>query len=255
MNQMTHKILNTKLLVRRIFLIIYDVIAVVLSSYIPLVMRYEFHVSEIPQHFIDNVEWFLPMGIITTLLAFYLMRLYHSLWAYAGVTEMQNMAAACALSALCQCVGLHFTKHYVPRTYYFIYLLVLFAFTMLSRFSYRFLREAKHRMSNSKNGTAVMVIGAGDAGNVIMKEIIGSHYSTMTIKCVIDDDKNKWGRYVQGIKVIGGRHEIIHAAKEYGIDEIIIALPSVPKHMIRDIIDICKETDCKLRTLPGCISW
>lgn len=163
MNQMTHKILNTKLLVRRIFLIIYDVIAVVLSSYIPLVMRYEFHVSEIPQHFIDNVEWFLPMGIITTLLAFYLMRLYHSLWAYAGVTEMQNMAAACALSALCQCVGLHFTKHYVPRTYYFIYLLVLFAFTMLSRFSYRFLREAKHRMSNSKNGTAVMVIGAGDA--------------------------------------------------------------------------------------------
>ncbi len=251
MNQMTHKILNTKLLVRRIFLIIYDVIAVVLSSYIPLVMRYEFHVSEIPQHFIDNVEWFLPMGIITTLLAFYLMRLYHSLWAYAGVTEMQNMAAACALSALCQCVGLHFTKHYVPRTYYFIYLLVLFAFTMLSRFSYRFLREAKHRMSNSKNGTAVMVIGAGDAGNVIMKEIIGSHYSTMTIKCVIDDDKNKWGRYVQGIKVIGGRHEIIHAAKEYGIDEIIIALPSVPKHMIRDIIDICKETDCKLRTLPG----
>lgn len=251
MQQIGKQILNTKLLVRRIFLIIYDVIAVVLSSYIPLVMRYEFHISEIPQHFIDNVEWFLPFGIITTILAFYLMRLYHSLWAYAGVTEMQNMAAACALSALCQCVGLHFTKHYVPRTYYFIYLLVLFAFTLLSRFSYRFLREAKHRMSNSKNGTAVMVIGAGDAGNVIMKEIIGSHYSTMTIKCVIDDDKNKWGRYVQGIKVIGGREEITRAAKEYGIDEIIIALPSVPKHIIRDIIDICKETDCKLRTLPG----
>lgn len=251
MNQMKHKLLNTKLLVRRIFLIIYDVIAVVLSSYIPLVMRYEFHISQIPQQFIDNVEWFLPFGILTTLLAFYLMRLYHSLWAYAGVTEMQNMAAACALSALCQCVGLQFTKHIVPRSYYFIYLLVLFAFTLLSRFSYRFLREAKHRMSNSRNGTAVMVIGAGDAGNVIMKEIIGSHYSTMTIRCVIDDDKNKWGRYVQGIKVVGGRDEIIRAAKEYEIDEIIIALPSVPKHMIRDIIDICKETDCKLRTLPG----
>ena len=251
MNQMKDKILNTKLLVRRIFLIIYDVIAVVLSSYIPLVMRYEFHISEIPQQFVDNVEWFLPFGVLTTLLAFYLLRLYHSLWAYAGVTEMQNMVAACALSALCQCVGLHFTKHYVPRTYYFIYLLVLLAFTLLSRFSYRFLREAKHRMSNSKNGTAVMIIGAGDAGNVIMKEIIGSHYSTMTIKCVIDDDNNKWGRYVQGIKVVGGRSEIIRAAKEYGIDEIIIALPSVPKHLIRDIIDICKETDCKLRTLPG----
>ncbi|MCM1537905.1 MAG: polysaccharide biosynthesis protein [bacterium] len=248
---MEKKILNTKLLVRRIFLIAYDIVAVVLSSYIPLVMRYEFHISEIPQHFVDNVKWFLPIGIITTLLIFYLLRLYHSLWAYAGVTEMQNMVAACSLSALCQCIGLHFTKHYVPRTYYFIYLLVLLAFTLLSRFSYRFLREAKHRMVNSKNGTAVMIIGAGDAGNVIIKEIIGSYYSTMTIKCVIDDDKNKWGRYVQGVKVVGGRGEIIRAAKEYGIDEIIIALPSVPKHMIRDIIDICKETDCKLRTLPG----
>ncbi|MBD5468224.1 MAG: polysaccharide biosynthesis protein [Lachnospiraceae bacterium] len=251
MNQVKHKILNTKLLVRRIFLIVYDIIAVVLSSYIPLVMRYEFRISQIPQQFVDNVKWFLPFGIITTLLAFYLLRLYHSLWAYAGVTEMQNMVAACALSALFQCVGLHFTKHYVPRSYYFIYLLVLFAFTLLSRFSYRFLREAKHRKVNSKNGTAVMIIGAGDAGNVIMKEIISSYYSTMTIRCVIDDDKNKWGRYVQGIKVVGGRNEIIRAAKEYQIDEIIIALPSVPKHMIRDIIDICKETDCKLRTLPG----
>ncbi|MCM1103101.1 MAG: polysaccharide biosynthesis protein [Clostridium sp.] len=248
---MEKKILNTKLLVRRIFLIAYDIVAVVLSSYIPLVMRYEFHISEIPQHFVDNVKWFLPIGIITTLLIFYLLRLYHSLWAYAGVTEMQNMVAACSLSALCQCIGLHFTKHYVPRTYYFIYLLVLLAFTLLSRFSYRFLREAKHRMVNSKNGTAVMIIGAGDAGNVIIKEIIGSYYSTMTIRCVIDDDKNKWGRYVQGVKVVGGRGEILRAAKEYGIDEIIIALPSVPKHMIRDIIDICKETDCKLRTLPG----
>lgn len=251
MNEVQHKILNTRLFVRRAFLIVYDIIAVVLSGFIPLVMRYEFRFSEIPAHFLDNVKWFMPYGVALTLLVFYLLRLYHSLWAYAGVTEMQNMMAACALSALCQCIGLHFTKHYVPRSYYFIYLLVLFALTMLSRFSYRFLREAKHRMVNSKNGTAVMVIGAGDAGNVIMKEIISSYYSTMTIKCVIDDDKNKRGRYVQGIKVIGGRDEIVPAAKRYGIDQIIIALPSVPKHVIRDIINICKETDCKLRTLPG----
>lgn len=251
MNEVQHKILNTRLFVRRAFLIVYDIIAVVLSGFIPLVMRYEFRFSEIPEQFLNNVKWFMPYGVALTLLIFYLLRLYHSLWAYAGVTEMQNMMAACALSALCQCIGLHFTKHYVPRSYYFIYLLVLFALTMLSRFSYRFLREAKHRMVNSKNGTAVMVVGAGDAGNVIMKEIISSYYSTMTIKCVIDDDKNKRGRYVQGIKVIGGRDEIVPAAKRYGIDQIIIALPSVPKHVIRDIINICKETDCKLRTLPG----
>lgn len=251
MNQVEKKILNTKLIIRRVFLIVYDMIAVVLASFIPLIMRYEFRIDAIPQLFVDNVKWFLPFGILLTILVFYLFRMYHSLWAYAGVTEMQNMAAACCVSALIQCVGLHFTGRYVPRSYYFIFLLVLFALTLLSRFSYRFLREAKHRRSNSKNGTAVMIIGAGDAGNVIMKEIIGSHYSTMSIKCVIDDDKNKWGRYVQGIKVVGGRDCIVEAAKKYQIDEIIIALPSVPKYIIRDLINICKETDCKLRTLPG----
>ncbi len=251
MKQVGKKILNTKLAVRRASLIVYDILAVVISSYMPLLMRFEFRIGEIPQQYVDNMQWFLPFGIVFTLLIFYLFRLYHSLWAYAGVTEMQNMAAACAVSALVQCVGLHYTGHYVPRSYYFIFLLLLFALTLLSRFSYRFLREAKHRMNNSKNATSVMIIGAGDAGNVIIKEIIGSHYSTMSIKCVIDDDKNKWGRYVQGIKVVGGRNKIIESAKEYAIDEIIIALPSVPKYIIRDLINICKETDCKLRTLPG----
>lgn len=251
MKQVGKKILNTKLAVRRASLIVYDILAVVISSYMPLLMRFEFRIGEIPQQYVDNMQWFLPFGIVFTLLIFYLFRLYHSLWAYAGVTEMQNMAAACAVSALVQCVGLHYTGHYVPRSYYFIFLLLLFALTLLSRFSYRFLREAKHRMNNSKNATSVMIIGAGDAGNVIIKEIIGSHYSTMSIKCVIDDDKNKWGRYVQGIKVVGGRDKIIESAKEYDIDEIIIALPSVPKYIIRDLINICKETDCKLRTLPG----
>lgn len=250
-NRFGKDILNMKLSVRRAFLILYDVLAVVISSFMPLIMRFEFRFHEIPRRYLSNMLWFLPLGILLTILVFYLFRLYHSLWAYAGVTEMQNMAAACAVSALIQCIGLHCTGHEVPRSYYFIFLLFLFALTLLSRFSYRLLREAKHRIINSRNATAVMVVGAGDAGNVIIKEIIGSYYSTMNIKCVIDDDPNKWGRYVQDIRIIGGRERIIDAAREYRIDEIIIALPSVPKSIVRDVINICKETDCKLRTLPG----
>lgn len=251
MKKVEKKILNSKLLVRRIVLLIYDILAIIAASFIPLILRYELRIGEIPQAYIDNIKWFLPYGIILTLLLFWLFRMYHSLWAYAGLTEMQNIALACVAAAVVQYLGLHFGGHSLPRMCYLIFLPVLFLLEIFCRFSYRFLREARHRRGNSKNGTAVMVIGAGDAGNVIMKEIIGSHYSTMSIKCVIDDDRNKWGRYVQGIKVIGGRDKIIEAAKEYGIDEIIIALPSVPKHVIRDLINICKETDCKLRTLPG----
>ena len=244
-------VLNSKLITRRAFLILYDILAIFVSAFLPLVLRYEFRLAEIPSVFIDSVWWVLPFTIIATLIIFYILRLYHSLWAYAGITEMQNAVAAGVISAACQALLLLISDHDVPRSYYFLYAFSMIALTLLSRFSYRFLRETKHRKHNQKNGTAVMVIGAGDAGNVIMKEIINSYYSTMSIKCVIDDDKEKWGRYVQGIRVVGGRDSIIENASLHCIDEIIIAIPSAPKHVIKDIITICQETNCKLRTLPG----
>lgn len=248
---MKKRVLNSKLITRRVFLIIFDILAIFLSAFAPLVLRYEFNLSEIPNVFIDSVWWILPIALVTTLIVFYVLRLYHSLWAYAGVTEMQNILVAGVVSAAIQAVVLLVSKHHVPRSYYFIYALCLIAATMLSRFSYRFARDYKHRSHNKKNGTAVMVIGAGDAGNVIIKEINNSYYSTMSIKCIIDDNQDKWGRYVQGIKVVGGRDKIIEYCALYQIDEIIIAIPSAPRRVIKDIIDICQVTSCKLKTLPG----
>ena len=116
-------VLNSKLITRRVFLVIYDILAVVVAAFAPLVTRYEFQLSEIPSEFINSVWWILPIAIITTLLIFYLLRLYHSLWAYAGVTEMQNMVVACIISAAVQAVILLVSGHNVPRSYYFIYAL------------------------------------------------------------------------------------------------------------------------------------
>ena len=96
-----------------------------------------------------------------------------------------------------------------------------------------------------------MIIGAGEAANMIIKEILGSRYTSMCIRCIIDDDPNKHGRYIQGIKVIGGRDKIKEAVDTFSVDEIFIAMPSVPKSVTSAIIDICKDTNCKLRTLPG----
>ena len=248
---MKKRVLNSKLITRRVFLIIFDILAIFLSAFAPLVLRYEFNLSEIPNVFIDSVWWILPIALVTTLIVFYVLRLYHSLWAYAGVTEMQNILVAGVVSAAIQAVVLLVSKHHVPRSYYFIYALCLIAATMLSRFSYRFARDYKHRSHNKKNGTAVMVIGAGDAGNVIIKEINNSYYSTMSIKCIIDDNQDKWGRYVQGIKVVGGRDKIVEYCALYQIEEIIIAIPSAPRRVIKEIIDICQVTSCKLKTLPG----
>lgn len=246
------RVMNTKLMTRRSFLIAYDIMAVCLSCIAPLWIRYEFHYEEIPFYFINSVWHMMPFSVILTLAAFWILRLYHSLWAYAGVTEMQNIVVACFVSAALQGVGLAILRDPVPRSYYFIYAFVLMAFTMLSRFSYRFARETRHRMYNKKrNVISVMIVGAGDAGNTLIKEINSSYHSTMIIKCIIDDDPNKWGRYVQGIKIVGGRDKIVENARLHSIDEIIIAMPSAPRHTIKGLIEVCQETNCKLRTLPG----
>ena len=251
----TRKPFNVKLFYRRTCLIIYDIISVILASYLAILARYEFHVDTIPQYFMHPIEMFLPVNIILTLLIFYIFRLYSSLWTFAGETELQNIVLSCVLSTFVDGMGMQFFKasshQAVPKSYYLFYMFFLVTCIFASRFSYRFFRSLKHKQKNKKNLISVMVIGAGEAGNVIIKEIVNSNFSTMVIKCVIDDDKGKWGRYIQGIKVAGGRDKIVECADIYEVDEIIVALPSASRADIREILEICKDTNCKLRSLPG----
>lgn len=245
---------NVKLFYRRTCLIIYDVISVILASYLAIVMRYEFRVDAIPEHFLSPIEHVMPLNIVVTLAIFYVFRLYSSLWAFAGESELQNIVVSCVLSTVVNSVCLQFfktTSSAVPRSYYFLYLFLLITCIFSSRFSYRFFRSLKHKQQNKKNRISVMVIGAGEAANLIIKEIVNSNFSTMVIKCIIDDDKGKWGRYIQGIKVVGGRDKIVECADIYEVDEIIVAMPSASRAEIKSILDICKDANCKLRSLPG----
>ena len=250
----TRKPFNAKLFYRRTCLIIYDIISIALASYVAILWRYDFHLDEIPRHFMQPIERFLPINILLALVIFYFMRLYNSLWAFAGETELQNIVKGCVLSTLVDAAGLQLfkvTTRAVPRSYYPAYMAVLVVCIFTSRFSYRFFRGLKHKQQNKKNLISVMVIGAGEAANLIIKEIVNSNFSTMVIKCIIDDDKGKWGKYIQGIKVVGGRDKIVECADIYDVDEIIVAMPSAPRTEIREILDICKDTNCKLRSLPG----
>lgn len=239
---------------RRAILIVYDIVSVVLSSYLALLVRYEFQSTAIPDYFYLPVLEALPITIAATLVLFYVFRLYDSLWAFAGETELQNLVFANAVGALLDVGILHLNRHEtqaVPKSFYFLYLFFMISFSFVSRFSYRFLRGIKHKNANRSNAINVMIVGAGEAGNIIVKEILNSHYSTMNLKCLIDDAEGKWGKYVQGVKVVGGRYEIPEAVDAYGIDEIIIAIPSLSRAELKGILDICKETKCKMRTLPG----
>ena len=243
--------INSQLLQRRIVLVILDIMTVCVASIAPLWIRFELNYRDIPQIYLNSAWDFMIFNVIMTLAVFYVFKLYHSLWAFAGTAEVQNILAACILSAILDFLGMKLMRYPIPRSYYFTYALVLTGITTCTRFSYRIMRGMRHKAQNRKNGTRVMIIGAGDAGNTVIKEITNSSYSTMTIKCIIDDDEHKWGRFIQGIKIVGGRDRIVEYAALYGIDEIFIAIPSANRATMKALVEICKETSCKLRTLPG----
>ena len=205
--------INTQLLHRRIVLVLFDIMTACVAGVIPLWIRFELNFNDIPNVYLESVWNFMLINVVITLIVFYMFRLYHSLWAFAGTAEAQNIVAACFLCAVLNFLGMNLLKYPIPRSYYFMYALVLTGIITLGRFSYRIVRGRVHKSQNKKNGTRVMIIGAGDAGNTVIKEITNSHFSTMVIKCIIDDNENKWGRFIQGIKIVGGRDKIVEYAE------------------------------------------
>lgn len=232
-------------------MITYDIIAVIASGMLALAIRYDLRLWDITPEFMDSVLKYIPFNIVTMLLVFYGLRLYHSLWEYASVTEMQNSVVGSFLVALFQFIGMHILGCRTPRSYPFLFAMFFIMLTVISRFSYRFLRTAKKKYLNKRFGQNVMIVGAGEAANMLIKEIVSSNYLHMTVKCLVDDAPDKKGRFIQGVRVMGNRDDIVRLANEYDIDVIIISMPSASKLVIRDIVNICSETGCRLQTLPG----
>lgn len=251
---MLKNIIDKKLTIRRFFIVIADIVIILVSSGMGLLLRFDFEFSKINSIYIESVWSYLPINMVTTLVLFYLFKLYHSLWVFAGITEMQNVFSACMVASAVQLIGINILDYPVPRSYYFLYGGVLLLLTIGSRFAYRLIRLKIHKKRNA--GTAiiskVMIIGGGNAANAIIREIKSSdHINHIEVKCIIDDDANKQGKYIHGIKVVGTRKNIKECTTLYNIDEIIIAMPSVTKKEIRKIVEICKETECSLKILPG----
>ena len=232
-------------------MITYDIGAIVVASTLALLLRHDFNYKTVSLDFIDSVWTYLPINIITTLLVFYIFRLYHSLWAFAGVVEMQNVITACMLTSGVQMAGMLLWGLRVPRSFYFLYGIIFLGLILISRFMYRFIRMQKRKLRLTVAGINVMIVGAGEAANMIIKEIVNSKHLQINAKCVIDDDPNKIGSYIHGIKVVGDRNDILKYVDSMQIDEIIIAMPAVKKSVTKEIINICKEAPCELKILPG----
>lgn len=241
-----------QLLVRRFFLFLTDTFLLNACVYLSLIMRFDVGIVSIEPQYISNyVENVLPYTIMS-LLIFWLFRLYHSLWQYASIAEVYRIAEACIIVEVVHFLSNKIVGNMLPRSCYFNAAIYLIIAICASRFMYRMIRTVLNKYRNIKTSNNVMIIGAGEATNVIMREIQNSSYlANSNIACIIDDDRRKVGKYIRGVKVIGTRDKIKEAAKLYDIDEIIFAIPSASNEVKRDILNICKETDCTLKILPG----
>lgn len=241
-----------QLLVRRFFLFLTDTFLLNACVYLSLIMRFDVGIVSIEPQYISNyVENMLPYTIMS-LLIFWLFRLYHSLWQYASIAEVYRIAEACIIVEVVHFLSNKIAGNMLPRSCYFNAAIYLIIAICASRFMYRMIRTVLNKYRNIKTSNNVMIIGAGEATNVIMREIQSSSYlANSNIACIIDDDRRKVGKYIRGVKVIGTRDKIKEAAKLYDIDEIIFAIPSASNEVKRDILNICKETDCTLKILPG----
>ena len=246
-----------------VFLALYDIVVVAMSYFLALWLRFDCRYSEIPGEYLSAWKHFAPIYIVLAILCFYLLRLYKSIWRFASYSELLRTIVASLITTLIHTFGITvmirmlydtFTIKRMPISYYIIGAVIQFCFILGARFAYRFflLIKAEARIGKPKGAYAnIMVIGAGQAGQMLVRDINAAKEVGDRVVCIIDDNKNKQGRYIDGVPVVGGREHILEAAEKYQVQKIFLAIPSVSMAERRDILAICQETGCELKNLPG----
>ena len=191
--------------------------------------------------------------LLLTVIVFAAFRLYQGIWKYASASDLVNIILACLVSAVTQTIGMMLMGLRFPRSYPFMYFAVLTAGISIFRFTYRILAYFRQKQQGliKEGKTNTMIVGAGEAGNTLLKELQNSKFVEQNVCCLVDDDPGKIGKYLRGVLVAGNRKDICRLAEEYHIDEIMIAIPSASHAEIQELLDICSQTSCKLKVLPG----
>lgn len=235
-----------------VYLVIYDIFAVNVSYLAALFFRFDMHISSIPPEYLHAFIKFAPIYTIFSLFVFHILRLYNSLWQFASFDELNRIIISSIFTTFFQAAFMTILMIQMPISYYVFGAFLQFAMIVGIRFSYRYIKLERNRRYNNQAAVHnVMIIGAGAAGKTILREMRNSQGMSGKACCVIDDNPNKWDRTMEGVPVVGGRDSIMNAVKTYNIDRIMFAIPSASTEDKRDILNICKETKCELKSLPG----
>ena len=235
-------------------LVVYDILAVSLAYFLALWLRFDCSFNSIQKDFLMSWQVFAPFYAFVCVIVFYSLRLYKVIWRFASYSEMLRMVVATAVTTVFHIAAITVFVKRMPISYYIIGPVIQFILTLGIRFLYRvynFIRIDPRFERRASERVNVMLIGAGSAGQMIIRDIKSSIGLKDRIVCIIDDNDNKWGRYIEGIPVVGGREMIMSSVVKYGVKKIYIALPSATMAQRRDILAICQETGCELKNLPG----
>ena len=239
---------------KKILIAIADILAVIIAYGLALSLRFDMRYSKIPEQFIVGYMYYIVLASVLLVSCYVIAKLYRSVWFYAGINEILKTCVASIAACVMTGVVFSIAIMRMPISFYLIGWILVFGFTASIRMMYRLLRRMRIKTENSKENTErqnIMIIGAGAAGLVLLREYHNSYYLTDRVKIFIDDNAQKWNKYLDGVLIEGGRNKILESVEKYQINKIILAMPSADCKDIRDILEICKETDCQIQTVPG----
>ena len=243
---------DAKRTLRVIFLALVDLVVIQFSAFMALLARFDFSYTLLRESmFLDALLRYAPWFTMLTVLIFIPFKLYSSLWEFASVDELLHILLAAMAVAVLQFAAIVLNLVDLPLSFPMLNAMFLAVLTVLFRFSYRMARSIARRRSRRGVQARTMLIGAGSAGMQTLREFETSENSKNHVVCIIDDDPQKTGRYLNNVKIVGTRRDIAKAAQDYRVEEIVFAIPAAPTQQRKQILKLCQETGCKLKILPG----
>lgn len=235
----------------RLLLMVYDFIAVIVSFGIALWLRFDCKVTSVEPQYLTTYKKTIIIYALFCLVVFWFLRLYKSIWCFASYSELLRVILATVVTGVIYTGSLLVFNLHMPVSYYVIGITVQFIATLGIRFFYRFVLLLRGRTNNEVQKKNVMIIGAGSAGQMLFRDIKHAKETNETVACFIDDNPNKWDRYIDDVPVFGSRDHILEAVDKFNIEKIYVAVPSANPQDKRDILRVCNETSCELMNLPG----
>lgn len=235
----------------RLLLMVYDFAAVIVSFGIALWLRFDCKVTSVEPQYLTTYTKTIIIYALFCLVVFWFLRLYKSIWRFASYSELLRVILATVVTGVIYTGSLLAFHLHMPISYYVIGITVQFIATLGIRFFYRFVLLLRGRTNDEVQKKNVMIIGAGSAGQMLFRDIKHAKETNETVACFIDDNPNKWDRYIDDVPVFGSRDHILEAVDKFNIEKIYVAVPSANPQDKRDILRVCNETSCELMNLPG----